>query len=129
MVLGPSGLLLCVRTPKGLHLPGGGIDPGESAEQAAVRENLEETGLPVVIGRHLGTATQYVINSAGEAIAKRCSYFTGSLLPGCTAAVGAEIDQVPEWVPLSVAASELRLGADRWAVEQFALARNTAALV
>jgi len=35
-------------------VPGGGIEPGETAEEAAVRETLEETGLRVRVLRELG---------------------------------------------------------------------------
>ena len=35
-------------------LPGGGVDVGESVEQGAVREVLEETGLHVTAGRLIG---------------------------------------------------------------------------
>ncbi len=38
-------------------LPGGRIEPGESDEQAVVREIAEETGLAVTCGGLLGTAT------------------------------------------------------------------------
>ena len=35
-------------------LPGGGMNPGESVEEAAVREVLEETGLSVTVRRLVG---------------------------------------------------------------------------
>jgi 8-oxo-dGTP pyrophosphatase MutT (NUDIX family) len=38
-------------------LPGGGIDPKETPQDAAVREVFEETGLTVTIQRHISTYT------------------------------------------------------------------------
>jgi len=51
-----QGVLLIERRnpPQGWALPGGFIDYGESAEQAAVREALEETGLAVRLTGLLG---------------------------------------------------------------------------
>lgn len=41
---GADGRLFLVRTKDGLEIPGGGIEPGEGAEEALRREFLEETG-------------------------------------------------------------------------------------
>jgi len=49
-----SVLLILRRDVPVWVLPGGGIDPGESSEQAAMREILEETGLSVKIDRLVG---------------------------------------------------------------------------
>jgi 8-oxo-dGTP diphosphatase len=57
----PDGcvLLVCRRNPPhGWALPGGFIDRGESAERAARREALEETGLSVEIEALLGVYSE-----------------------------------------------------------------------
>ena len=52
-----GGIILIARKnkPLGWALPGGFVDYGESLEQAAVREALEETGLNVTLIRQLKT--------------------------------------------------------------------------
>ena len=51
-------VLLTRRTDNGRWcLPGGGMDPGESAEETCVREVLEETGLAVRVTRLVGVYT------------------------------------------------------------------------
>ena len=55
-----GGLLLLHRNTLELtqwELPGGKIEPGESAESAAIREANEEVGVSVVIARGLGMAS------------------------------------------------------------------------
>jgi len=54
---GDKGIVLVKRKnpPYGWALPGGFVDYGESLEQAAVREALEETSLPVTLIRQFHT--------------------------------------------------------------------------
>lgn len=58
---GPRILLVQRKDVPVWVLPGGGIDPMETPEHAAMRETLEETGLTVDIAQRV--ATYYPINS------------------------------------------------------------------
>ncbi len=55
---GPIILIQRANEPKGWALPGGFVDYGESVEQAARREALEETGLQVELVALLGVYSQ-----------------------------------------------------------------------
>ncbi len=60
VIADPAGRLLLIRRRNEpgagrWSLPGGRIEPGETDEQAVVREVREETGLSVRAGRLLGT--------------------------------------------------------------------------
>jgi 8-oxo-dGTP diphosphatase len=61
VITGPDGRLLLIQRGhepgRGLwSLPGGRIEPGETDQQAVVREVAEETGLTVTCGPLFGTA-------------------------------------------------------------------------
>jgi mutator protein MutT len=60
IVVGPEGILLVVRDKepaKGrLSFPGGGVDVGETQEQAVVREVREETGIDCEVIKFVTTA-------------------------------------------------------------------------
>jgi 8-oxo-dGTP diphosphatase len=73
-------------------LPGGNVEPGESSEDAAAREALEETGLTVRPRRVLGARVH-------PATGRHLTYVACDLVAGiaCVADAG-ELDAV-EWVP------------------------------
>lgn len=54
IIIENNQIALLERHKQGEHyfvFPGGGIDPGETPEQAAIREAREETGLEIVLDR------------------------------------------------------------------------------
>ena len=79
VVLSERGVLLSVRNDlRGWELPGGHANPGEEGEAALRRELLEETGLEVVVERHVG---DYVRSGFRPHTARvyRCRVSGGSL--------------------------------------------------
>lgn len=73
-----SVLLILRRDVPVWVLPGGGIDPGETAEEAVIREILEETGLSVKVERLIGR--YYPVNRiAKRTLVYECSVVKGAL--------------------------------------------------
>lgn len=116
VILDGAGRVALMRTLKGLFLPGGGADPGETPDAALRREMREEFGGEVAEARPLGCAVEYV-HAPGEGyFAKECSFFRVDLSL-CPERAG-EADHELVWVDAAFAMDRLVHRSQAWAVSQ-----------
>jgi 8-oxo-dGTP diphosphatase len=120
VVVERDGMIAVVRVsfPGGgfrLDLPGGGIDPGETAEQAAARECGEEAGLAVEIGAALGRADHFFVNQDGETHNTRGQFFEGAVTADAPG-LKIEDDHALDWMAPHRALAALTRDSHAWAM-------------
>ncbi|MCC9622818.1 NUDIX domain-containing protein [Thalassospira sp. MA62] len=116
MIRNDSGQFAVARTPKGVVLLGGGIETGESEQDALYREAYEESGYRVAIIKRLGNASQYVNNAIkGRYRLKRGTFFLCEMVTR----LGPPIDDDHElvWQSYSDAHETLLRPFHKWALE------------
>lgn len=79
-------------------LPKGHVEPGETDEEAALREIREETGVRGKILRPLGV-TRYVFGKGKRRVAKTVVYYEVAYVDGEVAPQKGEILEA-QWVPM-----------------------------
>lgn len=96
-------------------LPKGAVGTGETSEQAALREVLEETGLEAEIVRPLDTI-EYFFRAGDTLIRKRVDFYLMRYVGGTLTPQLTEVDDV-EWVELNAAIQRASFESERKLLE------------
>ncbi len=108
--------LLVVKHRGLLFLPGGGVDDGESLEEAVYREVFEEVGWTVQVGGKVGSAAQYAFQPVKRLYVNKIShFFTAKTIN--RSGYGIEPDHEPMWVTLAAFAENAAHESHVWAAE------------
>jgi 8-oxo-dGTP pyrophosphatase MutT (NUDIX family) len=108
-----EGRVLLVRAANGrFYLPGGRIEPSESAEQALAREVAEECGRSIRLLEPLGEAFQPILDGS---VLLRAVYWRAEI----TGLVHEEPEHQLLWTPRAEAASRVHRAADASAILSF----------
>lgn len=116
---GEQGLLIGRIDKRGRmlwSLPKGHIEEGESPEQAAIREVLEETGINSSISRSLGVIDFWFM-AEGKRIHKTVHHFLFAELSGTLVPQVSEVDDV-KWFPLDDIAKTLAYPDERKLIQR-----------
>jgi 8-oxo-dGTP pyrophosphatase MutT (NUDIX family) len=95
----PHVAMIATRGRTRWGLPKGAVSEGETSEQAALREVLEETGLKAEIVRPLDTI-EYFFRAGDTLIRKRVDFYLMRYVDGTLTPQLSEVDDV-EWVELT----------------------------
>jgi len=108
-----------VITPTGRRvtgLPKGGMEDGETPEQAAAREVREETGVVAAVREPLGDV-RYTYRRGGRRVRKTVHFFLCEYLEGSTDDHDHEVDEA-RWIAISGAREALTYPGERALIDR-----------
>ena len=111
----PHVALIATRRKTRWGLPKGAVSQGETSEQAALREVLEETGIEAEIVKALDTI-EYYFRAGDTLIRKRVDFYLMRYVAGELTPQLSEVDDV-EWVELSEAIQRASFESERKLLE------------
>lgn len=111
----PHVALIATRGRTRWGLPKGAVAEGETSQQAAVREVLEETGLQAEIVKLLDTI-EYFFRAGDTLIKKRVDFYLMRYVAGELTPQLSEVDDV-EWVELGEAIQRASFDSERKLLE------------
>ena len=100
--------VLMVRHHRGWSFPKGHMEPGESEEETAVRETLEETGIRV----RIIPGPSFSVPSAREDERRQVIFFPAESPDGLQTPLAQEVQEAA-WLPAAEALSRITYEADR----------------
>lgn len=106
LVFDAEGRVALVHEEHDWYLPGGGLEPGETHEQALVRELQEECACGVHIEAHFADAVEYLVTRSGRPLEARLRYFRARFVGAPTA----------HWLTPAEARARVRRQSDAWAI-------------
>jgi L-amino acid N-acyltransferase YncA/8-oxo-dGTP pyrophosphatase MutT (NUDIX family) len=106
-----------VQAKEGMMLPGGGIDPSESAEGAVVREVAEECALEVALTGDLGQAIQFVRSTEKGATFEKRSRFVSARVQSPIR--GATPEHTTSWLNICEALETVSYDSHAWAIRRW----------
>lgn len=104
-----------IKTPKGYFLLGGGIDKGESHEEAIRRECLEEAGYTVNIKQNLCSAEAYSKHPKIGYFHPIQTYYIGELLEKTQEPIESDHEFV--WIEYETLKGKMFAEMQNWAIE------------